>query len=344
MSTQPAAAKKVDGVQKVAAFLLSLDKEISAKVMRSLDPKVVSRVAEAMTDLDGGLCTPEAVDGLYVDIANTVNKRTGVRSQDDFELHEILAGTYGDEEAARVVGEIHERRRREQPFGFLDGCSTDLVTRLLADEPVSVVALILSHVSPNVSAAVLGTFDEERALATVKRMTQVSPPNVDCLLSMADDLRDRVRTLAAMPAPPDPGESLRTIADLLNHSVGDLEKSVMGCLGELDDELVDQVRGFMFTWDDLATIDRRAMQKILASVETQTLSLALKGSSKEVEANIMENLSSRVREMVADERELAGAVPLADVQAARSEVMTTVRALMDAGDFTPARAGQEMVS
>ena len=89
MSTQPAAAKKVDGVQKVAAFLLSLDKEISAKVMRSLDPKVVSRVAEAMTDLDGGLCTPEAVDGLYVDIANTVNKRTGVRSQDDFELHEI---------------------------------------------------------------------------------------------------------------------------------------------------------------------------------------------------------------------------------------------------------------
>ena len=29
---------KVDGVQKVAAFLLSLDKEISAKVMRSLDP------------------------------------------------------------------------------------------------------------------------------------------------------------------------------------------------------------------------------------------------------------------------------------------------------------------
>ena len=100
----------------------------------------------------------------------------------------------------------------------------------------------------------------------------------------------------------------------------------------------------MFTWDDLATIDRRAMQKILASVETQTLSLALKGSSQEVEANIMENLSSRVRDMVADERELAGSVPLADVQAARSEIMGAVRALMDAGDFTPARAGQEMVS
>ena len=130
-----------------------------------------------------------------------------------------------------MVGEIHERRR-EQPFGFLDGCSTELVTRLLADEPVSVVSLILSHVSPHVSAAVLGGFDEERALATVKRMTQVTS-NVDCLLSMADDLRDRVRALAAMPTP-DPSESLRTIADLLNHSVGDLEKNVMGCLDELE--------------------------------------------------------------------------------------------------------------
>ena len=86
------------------------------------------------------------------------------------------------------------------------------------------------------------------------------------------------------------------------------------------------------------------MQKVLASVETRTLSLALKGSSEAVEQNVMANLSSRVRDMVDDERELLGAVPLSEVVSARNEIMVVVRGLMDQGEFNPARAGEELVS
>lgn len=336
-------AKQASGVQRTAAFILSLDKETSAKVMRSLDPKVVSRVAEAMTALDGSLCAADAIDKLYVDIANTVYKRTGVRSQDDFELHEILGGTYGDEEATRVVREIHERRRREQPFGFLDTYSTEVIARVLADEPVSIVALILSHVNPAASAEVLSTFDEERALSVVKRMTTVSPPDIEALLVMADDLRERVRLLAKLPPQTNSSESLRTIADLLNHSQGELERSVMSYLEEVDQGMVTTVREFMFSWEDLAGVEGRSIQKILAAVETNTLSIALKGCSEEVEAKIMSNLSERVQEMVRDEREIAGSVPMSEVLGARSEIMVAVRALMDSGDFMPAKANEELV-
>ena len=75
----------------------------------------------------------------------------------------------------------------------------------------------------------------------------------------------------------------------------------------------------------------------------RTLSIALKACPPAVEQNVMNNLSSRVRDMVADERELAGAIPMTEVAAARGEVMTAVRALMDAGEFSPARAGEELV-
>ena len=142
---------------------------------------------------------------------------------------------------------------------------------------------------------------------------------------------------------PDPSERLKTVAEILNFSRAEVESKVLQGLGEADDALAAEIREFMFTWEDLAKVDKRAMQKILASVDTKTLAIALKACSEAVQANILSNLSSRVREMVADERELAGPMPMAEVRLARDEIMKAVRALMESGDFRPARTGEELV-
>jgi len=72
--------------------------------------------------------------------------------------------------------------------------------------------------------------------------------------------------------------------------------------------------------------------------------VALKGSPPDVEDNIMANLSSRVKDIVADERDLAGPMPMSEVNASRGEIMVAVRALMEAGEFSPTRSGEELVS
>jgi flagellar motor switch protein FliG len=79
-------------------------------------------------------------------------------------------------------------------------------------------------------------------------------------------------------------------------------------------------------------------------VDTKTLSIALKGASEAVEGNILDNLSSRVREMVAEEREIAGPMPMSDVQDARNEIMISIRALIEAGDFRPTRGADDLVA
>jgi flagellar motor switch protein FliG len=86
------------------------------------------------------------------------------------------------------------------------------------------------------------------------------------------------------------------------------------------------------------------MQKVLASIDTKTLAISLKGSTAPVEENIMNNLSSRVRDMIKDERETAGPMSMADVLVARNEVMKAVRTLMESGEFRPSRAGEELVT
>ena len=122
----------ITGTQKVAAFLLSLDKQVGAEVMRRLDPKVVANVAEAMTELEPALCSPDAVDRLFHELACTVHTQAGVRSQDKFQLYEILSSTFGPAEADRVIAGINERRRREHPLGFLDKVPADRIVRVQA--------------------------------------------------------------------------------------------------------------------------------------------------------------------------------------------------------------------
>lgn len=335
--------QRVSGAQRAAAFLLSLEKETSANVMRELDPKVISRIAEAMTHLEPALCSVEAVDGIYRDLARTFHQRTGVRPQDDFELFTLLDSSFGRDEAERVIAGIHARRRREQPFAFLEGVPPSLVARVLKEESPSVVALVLAHVAPVISADVLGTFDEDTTLEVVKRMTTVTPPGIETMLTIADDLNDRIRAASLVPPPRAQEESLRTVADMLNFTDAEIESAVMARLEEDDDEVASQVKDMMFTWDDLATIEKRAMQKILAATDTRTLAISLKACPEAVLENVLSNLSSRVRDMVLDEKDLLGAMPFSEVLQSRAAIMASVRQLMESGEFSPARASEELV-
>lgn len=338
-----AAEHKVTGSQRVAAFLLSLDKGLGAEVMRHLDPKVLPGVAEAMTELDPSLCSPEAVDGLFAQLARSVFRGAGVRPQDAYELRDLLEATFGPDQAAKVLDAIEARRRQSRPFEFIEKAEPAAAARVLREESPAVVALVLSHVSPTTSAEVLGAFEPKRALEVVKRMTDIEPPGLDTILAVGADLERRLAGLGT-PRGRERSESLRTVADLLNFSKSDAGKAVLEGIEEENGEVADQIREYMFTWDDLAKIDKRAMQKILASVDTKTLSMALKASPAPVEENIMGNLSSRVREMVADERETAGAVPLSEVVQARNEILKAARGLMEAGEFSPATGGEELVT
>jgi flagellar motor switch protein FliG len=331
------------GAQKVAAFLLSLDRSAAAAVMKRLDAGVVAEVAAAMGSLDASFAAPEAVERLYHDLARTLNKKRGPSAARETELAAMLEAAFGAERSQKVVAEIRDRNRQERPFAFLEQQPPDVVQRVLAGEAPSVVALVLAHVTPELAGEVLGGFEPEPALDVVRRMASITPPGFRVLARVADELQERLARVLAEPAPVEPAQRQKTIAEMLKFSDPDIEKVVLERLEGEDEGMAAEIREHMFTWIDLAGVDKRAMQKILASVDTRTLAIALKGCQADVEANIMSNLSARVRDMVADERELAGPTPMIEVQAARAEMLRGVRALMEGGEFRPSRAGEELV-
>jgi len=332
------------GPQKVAAFLLSLERPAAAEVMKRLDAEVISEVAAAMTDLDESFGDPDSVETLYQDLARTLNLRKGTSSAPEGELATMLDTALGPERARSVTDEINERNLHEHPFGFLEQQPADITFRTLSAESPPVIAMVLAHVTPQLSGEVLGNFEPDLALDIVRRMGAIVPPGFPVLVRVATKLRERLARVLDEPEPPDPSQREKSIAEMLKFSDPDIEKAVLERLETENEEMVSQIREHMFTWTDLAGVDKRAMQKILASVDTRTLAIALKACPNDVETNIMSNLSSRVREMVADERELAGPMPMAEVDMARSEMLKGVRVLMESGEFRPARGGDDLVT
>ena len=339
-----ARSQEPTGADRTAAFLLSLDQESAASLIKHLDKVVVVDVVEAMGHVDSSLTDAEGLERLNKDMVRALARPKEVRLRSEEELFKMLEKTLGKQQANALFDDIQQRLVQERPFLSIEKEAPVNLFGALEEESDAVAALVLAHVDPALSAEVLGMFEPERSLTIVKRMATLIPPSFETLLAIASDFAERVAAVAQRPVAGDQALRLRSIAEVLNFAEPDVEKAVLAGIDTDDADMASEIREFMFTWEDLGDVDKRAMQKILASVETRTLSIALKASTSSVENNILGNLSSRVREMVADERELAGAMPMSEVLRERALVMKAVRALMEAGEFAPVKAGEDLVT
>lgn len=333
----------ISGTEKVAAFLLSLERDDALSLMRHLDAELVASIASAMTELDDKFADRKDVDSLYASIARAINLPHAVVSQSGREMRLILEEAFGADRATEVLDEIRQRQLQEQPFCDIEHFHPSVLALALRDESPTSAAIVLSHIDPALSAEAIGHLNPEFALEAVTQMATLMPPGTSALKSMARNLVVRLRAIGRQPKAPDASLRLKTIAEMLNFSNSDLERSVMEGIEAKDQAMAEEIREFMFTWTGLSEVDKRSMQKILASVDTRTLAISLKACAADIEENITGNLSTRVKAMVIEERELAGAVPMSEVLAARGEILRAVHTLIDSGDFAPARSGEEMV-
>lgn len=333
----------IHGYQRVAAFLLSLEPALATSILKGMAPDVVTKVAQAMLDLDPRLEQQGVVKELVRELARGINGPRQLSACDQDHMKKLLGEAFG-KQSDHLMQQIQERRLANRPFLELERRSPADLARLLQGESGAVAALVLAHMDPSQTALVLKHFPQETALDIVRRMVQLEPPNPQLVRTIAADLAQRMAAAPLPSAGADPTKRLQSVAQILNNSAPEMEKKVIEALAQADEKLAGELREQLFTWEDIGTLNRRAMTKILGTVDTKTLSVALKGCSQAVEKNILANLSSRVREMVIEERELAGPMTMADVKVARDELLKSIRALIESGEFRPDRGGEALVT
>ena len=168
-----------------------------------------------------------------------------------------------------------------------------------------------------------------------------TPPEV--VQNVLDVMRQKVKDLGLTTLRSEPGAWVKAAAEILNN-MGGGEKAILETISETSEDISAALRDEMFTFDDIGKLDKKAMQKILGQIDTRVLAVSLKAATEAVEKNIFENLSKRAGEMVGEERDTLGPMPLSEVLESQQQILSIVRDMMDKGEIAAsAGAGEQMV-
>ncbi|RME74618.1 MAG: hypothetical protein D6776_04830 [Planctomycetota bacterium] len=319
--------------QQAACVLMALDNVTATRVLGHLEPEEIARLS-ALMERTGTHRPPEPV---LAEILRTfvVLLKSGAAA----ELERGTEGGGADAAPSDAGGrEAIELLRELDPAEL---------AAIVGGEHPQVGALLLAQLPPARAAEAIARLEEPVQIELLSRIARTDPGGAEALLRLAPLLAERLRGRVASPRGEGEEETVedryKTVADIIKHLRRDgadpLER-----LAEVDGELADEVKGRLFVFDDLAAMDSRAMQKVLAQVDSRLVAMALKAASPEVAEALLSNLSRRARDMVLEEREALGPVPLSDVREAQSQIIEVVLKLAEDGEIRIATGGDaEMV-
>ena len=99
----------------------------------------------------------------------------------------------------------------------------------------------------------------------------------------------------------------------------------------------------MFVFEDIISLDDRAIQRVLRDVDNNDLAVALKSANDEVKTVIFNNLSKRLAAMIQEDMEFMGPVRLKDVEEAQQKIVNIIRKLEDSAEIVIARGGGDEI-
>ncbi len=320
--------------QKAAALVVAVGSKAASGMLEYLSDDEVEQLASEVAKI--GRLLPETVDEVFTEVYEEATAQQLLAAGGIDYARDLLVdwkGERGHEIIERLITDIEAT-----PFGFVRKSNPEKLSAVLAEEHPQTVALVLAHQPAAYAATVLGFFDAEvqaEIALRVGTMGKTSP----------EVIRTIEAYLAGQVAPEPRAElavrgGIEELADVLNNSDKDTEKAILERLGAIDSELAEEVQALMFVFEDIITLDDRAIQRVLQDVNAQDLALAMKGISSEVNDAIVRNMSQRAAESLKEEIELLGPARRSDVEAARRKVVAAVRLLEEAGEIVISRGGE----
>ncbi len=326
----------------VAITLLSIDRELSARVMRHMAEDMINSVTRAMRELDELAISPGTIGNAY---KLTIRRlRAGTMALGDVGQHmeAVLVKAFGQERGQQMSKQADHEILAKKPFAVFESLSGEDLATLLTEEHPQIAAVFLAHLDRGKASKVLKFLPENQRAEMVHRIATLDRTPPDVVQRVLDVMRTKVKSLGLTTLRSEPKAWIKAAAEILN-GMGGGEKEILDTVGSRDSDIAMAIRNEMFTFEDIAKLDKKSVQKVLGSIETKDLALALKATAPEVENNIFGNLSKRAADMVREERDNLGPTPLADVLAAQGNIVAIVREAMDRGDIKTSSGAEQMV-
>jgi flagellar motor switch protein FliG len=224
-----------------------------------------------------------------------------------------------------------------RPFDFARKADPAQILNFIQNEHPQTIALILSYLDSAQAGQILSELPQEMQADVARRIAVMDGTSPEVINEVEQILERKLSATVTQDYTHTGG--IEAVVEVLNGVDRSTERTILDALEIQDPELAEEIKKRMFVFEDIVTLDNRAIQRVIRDCENEDLMLSLKVSSDEVKEIVFKNMSSRMAETFKEEMEYMGPVRLRDVEEAQSRIVAIIRRLEEAGEIVVARGG-----
>ncbi|USK61210.1 flagellar motor switch protein FliG [Peribacillus asahii] len=325
---------ELTGKQKAAILLISLGPDVSASVYKHLSEEEIERLTleiSSVRKVDSKEKEEVLEEFHNIALAQDYISQGGIGY-----AKQVLEKALGEDQAAAIINRLTSSLQ-VRPFDFARKAEPGQILNFIQNEHPQTIALILSYLEATQAGQILSELPQEMQADVARRIALMDSTSPEIINEVEQILERKLSATVTQDYTQTGG--VEAVVDVLNGVDRATERTILDALEIQDPELAEEIKKRMFVFEDIVTLDGRAIQRVIRESDNEDLKLALKVASEEVKEIVFRNMSKRMVETFQEEMEYMGPVRLRDVEEAQSRIVAVIRRLEEAGEVVIARGG-----
>ena len=319
-------AKTLDSKEKVAILLLALGEDIAADIFKNLSEQDIKKIAPRLSQLKQ--VDQKTIDLVFSEFYQLLSDPTrAYQSGANYAktlLEKAFPGEQGDS--------IRELISAPPELTALLDLDAPRLANLMASEHPQTIALILAFCPPKLAADTLSRLPEALQPSLMIRLAHLGPVDPQVIEDIDQHLKEEVAKMGGLRSMKLGGSD--KVAKILAAMGKASSEKILDDLADQNQAIAEEVRGLMFTFQDLVKVSDKGIQLILQKVDQKLLMVAMKTAPDAVREHFLGQMSERARKRFEEDCESLGKLKLSEVEAAQAEITSVAQALEQSGDLT----------
>ena len=334
--TVSAVHPKLTRQQKAAAVIISLGTDKASQLYQYMEPEEVEQLTLEVAKL--GYLDSQATEDVLNEYYQMCMTNKAVTEGGLEYARAVLEKAFGQQTAASLLEKVTKSLKNRE-FSFLNKADEKSLYAALQHERPQTIALVLSYVDADKSAAVIEELDDDRQVKVIENMASMESASPAAVKIIEAEMEKKFSSL--MTASNVKVGGVDFVADVMNNLDRFSEKNIFDRLSEYNQDLADEIRKRMFVFEDIITMDDRSVQRFVRDCDPRDLVLALKGANSEVANKIFANMSTRMAQSIRDDLEITTNVRIRDVEEAQQRIVGIIRDLEERNELIILKGGKD---
>jgi flagellar motor switch protein FliG len=326
---------QLSDVEKSAVVMLSIGEEAAAEVMKHMSQLEINLLSVAMARIAN--VSKSVVTTVFEEFVDVMLQETSIGIGAEVYVRNVLEQALGPDKAERLAGRLNQG----DYFAGIEAVQLQdprVLAEMIKSEHPQIVAMIFAYMEPEQADALIQHLPPELVEQVIPRLATLESIPPAAIRELNESIEDLLAGEAQQVRVSVGGVNMA--AKILNRIDTPVVQGILKQIGTVDPDLAQAIENSMFVFEDLMRLDDRSFQMLLRAVDQKLLASALKGADAKLLDKVMTNLSQRSAEMLKEEISSRGPMRVAEIDAAKREIVATAQRLETEGTIMlPTDAG-----